>query len=226
MKKFAILFFLMLAALGVFSGCESQESKERLQEVETALESMDASQVYGICDEESKDAVSEDQIKERMSAVYDTLAVESVDYDNLSKNKDASGDGKTVYDADILLKTSSGDIKYTAQLVFTGSDKDMQLAWTPEVVMTGLNDDNTVNVDVTKGKRGTIYARDGEVLAEDNADGTRSYPQGTLTASCVRRLLLRLKMERWMLFQSAQKWAAVALKRRIKIVLLRQAVSL
>lgn len=185
MKKFAILFFLMLAALGVFSGCESQESKERLQEVETALESMDASQVYGICDEESKDAVSEDQIKERMSAVYDTLAVESVDYDNLSKNKDASGDGKTVYDADILLKTSSGDIKYTAQLVFTGSDKDMQLAWTPEVVMTGLNDDNTVNVDVTKGKRGTIYARDGEVLAEDNADGTRSYPQGTLTASCV-----------------------------------------
>ena len=79
MKKFAILFFLMLAALGVFSGCESQESKERLQEVETALESMDASQVYGICDEETKDAVSEDQIKERMSAVYDTLAVESVE---------------------------------------------------------------------------------------------------------------------------------------------------
>ena len=38
MKKLGLVFLLTLAAASIFSGCESQEAKERLTEVETALE--------------------------------------------------------------------------------------------------------------------------------------------------------------------------------------------
>lgn len=185
MKKLGITLLLCLAAVGLMSGCESQEAKDRMAEVETVLESRDAAQIYAICDDATKQSVTQDTVAARMSAVYDALAVTNVDYSGFSKNKEASTDGKTVYDADIVMTTSSGDIEYTAQLAFTGSDADMMLAWTPEAVLTGLSDDNTVDVAVSQGKRGTIYARDGEVLAQDDENGVRTYPQAAIASSCV-----------------------------------------
>lgn len=184
-KKLGIIFLLGLAAVGLFSGCESQETKDRLAEVETVLESRDAAQIYAICDDATKQSVSQDVIAERISAVYDALAVEEIDYSDFERNKEASTDGQTVYDATVALSGNGWSVELPAQLAFTGSDADMQLAWTPEVVLTGLTEDNTLNIEVTQGRRGTIYARDGEVLAEDDENGTRVYPHADVAASCV-----------------------------------------
>ena len=185
MKKLGIILLLALGAVGLFSGCDDQETRERLDTVETALESMDAAQVYALCDDATKASVSQDVVAERMGAVYDTLAVESVDYTDLKRNKDASTDGQTVYDATVALSGTGWSAELPAQLVFTGSGADMQLAWTPEVVLSGLTSDNTLNVTTTPGKRGTIYARDGEVLAEDDENGVRQYPYAAIASSCV-----------------------------------------
>lgn len=185
MKKLGLVFLLTLAAASLFSGCESQEAKERLTEVETALETMDAAQVYALCDDATKQSVTQEVVAERMSAVYDTLAVDSVDYTDIKRNKDASTDGKSVFDATVVVAGNGWEAELPAQLVFSGSDENMQLAWTPEVVLSGLTNDNTLNVQITKGKRGTIYARDGEVLAQDDENGVRQYPQAAIASSCV-----------------------------------------
>ncbi len=185
MKKLGIVLLLALAAVGVFSGCESQEAKDRLDEVETVLETMDPAQVYDICDDATKQNISQDVVAERMSAVYDALAVESVDYADLKRNKDASADGQTVYDATVTFNGAGWTADLPVQLAFTGSDADMKLAWTPEAVLSGLTADNTLNIKVTQGKRGTLYARDGEVLAKDDENGVRQYPQAAIASSCV-----------------------------------------
>ena len=104
MKKLGLVFLLTLAAASLFSGCESQEAKERLTEVETALETMDAAQVYALCDDATKQSVTQEVVAERMSAVYDTLAVDSVDYTDIKRNKDASTDGKSVFDATVVVR--------------------------------------------------------------------------------------------------------------------------
>lgn len=185
MKKLGFVFLLTLAAASLFSGCESQEAKERLTEVETALETMDAAQVYALCDDATKQSVTQEVVAERMSAVYDTLAVDSVDYTDIKRNKEASTDGKSVFDATVVVAGNGWEAELPAQLVFSGNDENMQLAWTPEVVLSGLTNDNTLNVQITQGKRGTIYARDGEVLAQDDENGVRQYPQAAIASSCV-----------------------------------------
>ena len=167
-----------------FSGCESQETRDRLAEVEAALETMDPAQVYALCDDASKQSVTQDVVAERMSAVYDALAVESVDYTDIEKS-DEGTDGQTVYDATVVLTGNGWTAELPATLAFTGSEAEMQLVWSPEVLLDGLTTDNTLNIDITQGHRGTIYARDGEVLAEDDENGVRQYPHADVAASCV-----------------------------------------
>lgn len=185
MKKILVTIFLLLGATLTFVGCENQEVKTQLDNTLTAMETMDAQKILAVCDEETTQEIPIEIMQERMGTVYHALAVESVDYKHASKNKDASGDGKTVYDVDVVMSTPSGNVKTTAQLAFTGKNEKMKLSWTPQAVMTGLNRDNTLVVETIQGKRGTIFARNGEILAEDDKDGNRVYPQAAITASCV-----------------------------------------
>ncbi len=185
MKKLALTFLLLLSATFVWTGCEDEATKSKLDDTLALMETMDAKKIYAASDNATKQAVPLEVMQERMGAVYHTLAVESVDYKHAAHNKEASKDGKTVYDVDVKMKTPSGDIKATAQIAFSGKGEKMTLAWTPEAVLSGLKDDNTVVVDTTAGKRGSIFARNGEVLAEDDKDGNRVYPQAALTSSCV-----------------------------------------
>ena len=182
MKRFIKLGALALCATLLLTGCMSKEEKANVDAVFEALESMDAAKVYAICDDASKGAYAQETMAERMNIVYSNLAVESVDYKGADKNKDASTDNQTVYDVDLVLTTASGEVKQTATVAI---NSDGTLSWQPAAVLSGLSDDNTINVESTPGKRGTIYARNGEVLAQDGKDGTRHYPMGALTASCV-----------------------------------------
>lgn len=185
MRKLFVTAMLLLSATFIFTGCESKEVKAQLDEVMSVLETMDAAKIYAICDTESQGAVTQDVVQERMNAVYQALAVESVDYKGASRNKEASVDGKTVYDVDVVMATPSGEVATTAQLAFSGNENDLKLSWTPETVLSGLKMDNNVVVEATAGKRGSIFARDGEVLAEDDTNGNRVYPQAAIASSCV-----------------------------------------
>lgn len=185
MKRLVLTTLLLLSATFVFAGCESKEMKSQLEDKMTILETMDVEKIYAACDKASQTSVTPDIMLERMNVVYRTLAVESVDYKHPSQNKEASTDGKKVYDVDVVMTTSSGEITTTAQLAFSGSDSDLKLSWTPEAILTGLKADNILIVDTIAGKRGTIYARNGEVLAKDDENGKRVYPQAAYTASCV-----------------------------------------
>lgn len=185
MRKLIVTTLLLLGATLTFVGCENKEAQTQLDNTLTAMETMDAHKILEVCDDATKQAVAVEAMQERMGAVYHALAVKSVDYKHASRNKEDSGDGKIVYDVDVVMATPSGDVKTTAQLAFTGKNDQMKLSWTPEAVLSGLKADNTVVVDTTAGKRGTIYARNGEVLAEDDGNGNRVYPQSALTASCV-----------------------------------------
>lgn len=179
------MILLMLAAVGLFAGCESQEAKDQLSKVETALESMDTAKVYAVCDKDTKASVPQETIAERMNAVYGALAVEKVDYDGLKKNKDASKDGKTVYDGTVKLSGQGWGTELPVQLAFTGSDGDMKLAWTPEAVLSGLTADNALNVQITQGKRGALLDRNGKTLAKDDENGVRTYPHADIISSAV-----------------------------------------
>ena len=126
MKKFGLIFVLMIAVVGLFTGCDDKETEARLDEVTTALETMDVEKVYALCDDDTKANISQETIAERMSAVYDVLAVESIDYTDLKRNKDASSDEKTVYDATVTLSGTGWSAELPAQLVFSGSGPGLQ----------------------------------------------------------------------------------------------------
>ena len=185
MKKIGTTILLMLSVMILFSGCDSKETKNQIEDTVTVLETMDANKIYEICDSDFQDSHTPEMLQERLDAVYGTLAVENVEYKKISKNKDESNGSTTIYDAVIVLSTASGEIKTDAKLSFTGKDDRLSFVWTPEAVLAGLQEDNKVIVDTTTGKRGTIYARNGEVLAKDDENGSRTYPEADLTASCV-----------------------------------------
>ncbi len=182
MKRSIKLVSLALCLCLLFTGCMSKEEKARVESAFDVLESMDAAKIYETMDENTKASITQEVVAERMNMVYDNLAVESVEYKKAKVDKEASKEGETVYNSEVTLKTASGDVDTEATITLRD---DGAILWTPAAVMKDLNFNNTMVVETTAGKRGTIYARNGEVLAQDGENGARQYPMGALTASCV-----------------------------------------
>lgn len=183
-KKVLGLVCIALLAL-TFTGCESSEHKAQINTLVDILETRNVEKIYQATDEETKNTYAVEVMDERLHSFYDTLAVEKVEYKRLRKDKKASQGNILAYKAKVILTTASGDIEKDTILQFSQQGEDIHIHWTPESVFPNLTMDNTVQIEVQSGKRGTIYARDGEVLAKDDENGVRQYPQGLVTSAAV-----------------------------------------
>ncbi len=167
------------------AGCESSTYKNHLNSMVDILETQDAEKIYAASDEGTQKTYSKEDIKNRLDSFYNTLAVKKVDYKHLRKDSKASKGDLIAYRAKVVLTTSSGDIEKETTLVFKKHGDDVKIHWQPESVFPQLTMKNDVKIDVKSGKRGTIFARNGEILAKDDANGIRQYPYGEMTSAAV-----------------------------------------
>ena len=190
MKQIAKLKILtavfMAGTLFLLGGCTTDnKTQERVNALVDVLASRDAQAIYKACDEETRADYTVEEIAQRLSGFYDTLAVEKTAYDDVKIDRKASDESHLVYKAANNVTMHNGDFSAEATLNFTKDGEKVLIHWTPQTVVNDLTMDNEVKIAVSDGKRGTIFSRDGEVLAKDDENGVRVYPQGVLTGTVV-----------------------------------------
>lgn len=189
-KIFSALVVVVVVVVGIavaVIGCEADNSrtKQQVDELVEVLASRDASAIYAVCDEETKSTYTEQDIADRLSSFYDTMAAQDASYDNVEKDSKASQKDDLVYTATNTVTLHNGQFSESATFHFTKQGDQLLIHWTPQTVINDLTMDNEVEVEIQKGKRGTIYSRDGSVLAQDDENGSRVYPTGSVTGSLV-----------------------------------------
>ena len=189
MKK--VLPFIVLAVLfcaaTAFLVNMYQKDDMAIKNVVKQLEQNDPAITYQLADAESQKNFQEEDIRKKMEEVNRLLKIKKIHYTDLKYEKASSENNKRLYKAVMVLEGEYGTLKRPLEMTFTKvdhHDHEWKVSWQPSLVLPGLSKDNTLKTDTKPSTRGRIYARGGEVLAEDK-DGVRSYPYGTALASAV-----------------------------------------
>lgn len=187
MKRKSQIIAILLLSLGIclLSGCEDKETQKEVGRLVDVLETHDAAKVLAASDQQTQENYTVETIQARFSSFYDALAVEKVDYKNIKRSRKDDKDGTMAYKAKVVLSLAEGDIEKETLLRFSKKDDKLLLHWEPSAIFNGVTMENTLDIKVTPGKRGTIFARDGEVLAKDGKDGIREYPYGPTAGAVV-----------------------------------------
>lgn len=171
----------------VMAGCGADNTKTQAQvdDLVEVLASRDAAAIYAVCDQETKSAYTEQDIADRLSSFYEPMAAQDASYDDVDKDSKASDKNDLVYTATNTVTLPHGTFSTDATFNFTKDGDQLRIHWTPQTIVNDLTMDNEVEVEVQKGRRGTIYSRDGRVLAQDDENGARTYPTADVTGSLV-----------------------------------------
>ena len=174
---------LACLALGL-TACADDGSDAAIDEMILTLQQGNPTDIQAIMTPKSREKYSVDEMTARQNHVHQALALKEVRYKNFKLDRGASTDDRKVYTGKIELTGDYGSLKRDLALVFlpTGKgDQPWQLQWKPEVLFPGLTDKNDLVVKSKPAHRGSIYDRNGVLLAKDGAEG-REYPYGDVAA--------------------------------------------
>lgn len=174
---------LACLALGL-TACADDGSDAAIDEMILTLQQGNPTDIQAIMTPKSREKYSVDEMTARQNHVNQALALKEVRYKNFKLDRGASTDDRKVYTGKIELTGDYGSLKRDLALVFlpTGKgDQPWQLQWKPEVLFPGLTDKNDLVVKSKPAHRGSIYDRNGVLLAKDGAEG-REYPYGDIAA--------------------------------------------
>lgn len=187
MKKWRLLALIaLLACLVAMTGC-SDESQKAVMETVNQLEKNHPDVVWKVASPESKKTYGEEGIRGRMQEVHNVLGVKAVDFKDIKLNKDKSTEKKRVYKAVMAMQTDYGPIERPLTMTFVPDAKKegrWLIDWTPDLILPGLTAKNELHIESKPAKRGTIYDRNGNVLAKDE-NGARVYPYGAVTGAAI-----------------------------------------
>lgn len=180
-----LVLALLLMTLVAFTGCSGEEQKAVLQQVDV-LESADGATIARAVAPVSKETYGEETIVKRTDDIYAMLKITGLDYKNLRFDRDASNPHKRVYQGTMAFESDYGSYETPQTLTFIRDAQTQQwlLEWSPASVFPGLTTENDMVVETIPAKRGTIFDRNGLVMAQDN-DGKRTYPYGQTAASLI-----------------------------------------
>ena len=174
-KKLSRLVFIIMMIMAVFvlSGCSNKdEIKNTVKNYNKLLNEKNYGELYETLTTESKNYIKEEfggkeEFIKKYSAIYSAMNVSNIKID--------VGDikSKSEIPIRISMNTIGGKLKYDdATIKLKKEDNKYKISWDESLILPDMIKGDKIKVEVTKGNRGKILDRDGNLLAHN---GEASY---------------------------------------------------
>ena len=165
MKKWKWSALLLFAILALTS-CRGDKGVDETIE---AIGKMDAEAVYTHLSPEALEKYPKEQVVDRQKKIYSDLGVTAVNVEEIETNKEESSGDTRVVDAKVDLETKYGPISNDGKYQFTYDKEagEWKLDWNPGVMIPGMDENSVIRIQTKEMRRGSIFDRNGEPLAQD-----------------------------------------------------------
>lgn len=109
----------------------------------------------------------EEQIVTRNFKIHQDLGIEEIRYQNLRQISESKTDSQVFYSVDVNYRSRFGEFsgQQILSLIWHPAVSAWQLEWTPGLILPGLNETGSVQIETLAAKRGEIFDRHGYPLA-------------------------------------------------------------
>ncbi|MCI1996986.1 penicillin-binding transpeptidase domain-containing protein [Clostridium luticellarii] len=168
MRRKFLLAICMLLFLIVVGGCSRNEAVEKSSsDYIKAWVQKDYKLMYSQVSSDSKSEISEKNFVNRYENIYSGMELKKISI-KIDTDKDIEyKDGKAQVPVKVDMYTPAGEIKFSNTINLEKENKEWKIAWDSKAIFPQLDKNDKVRVEVKRGKRGTIYDRNGNALAED-----------------------------------------------------------
>ena len=164
---------LVLAAAGggiawTLAGRGSRTAAETLEAYTEALNQREYGTMYRLLDEESRRETDEETFTERNGKIYEGIEAENIMVEILSEGNENRTSGRTTQSVtyQMTMDTLAGEVSFRQTAVFHKDGReDYLLSWNDGLIFPNLQAEDKVRVETLNAQRGSIYDRNGILLA-------------------------------------------------------------
>lgn len=164
---------LVLAAAGggiawTLADRGSRTAAETLEAYTEALNQREYGTMYRLLDEESRRETDEETFTERNGKIYEGIEAENITVEILSEGNENRTSGRTTQSVtyQMTMDTLAGEVSFRQTAVFHKDGREEYLlSWNDGLIFPNLQEEDKVRVETLNAQRGSIYDRNGILLA-------------------------------------------------------------
>lgn len=164
-KKLIITNLIILLSIVFMVGCTSKSKLESaFNNYTKSWENKDFGKMYSMLSKQSKKDINKEEFINEYKKDYDLIKANNI---TISKTDEGIEEGKD-FNIKVSMNTIGGKIDSTDALIkFVKEDGEYKVVWNYSLILPQLKKGDKIGIesDAYKGKRGTIYDRNGNVLA-------------------------------------------------------------
>lgn len=157
----------IIAYMLISFGCTSLNKAEKVYNSFTEKwVAADYASMYEMLTNESKEYISEDDFISRYTNIFSAINANNLTFE--VDGEKIKEDGTITIPFKLHMNVITGDLTLTDyKLTLVKEDKDYKVKWDESLIFPNMIKDDKVRVSTTQAKRGNIFDRNGNVLAED-----------------------------------------------------------
>lgn len=134
--------------------------------------------MYDMLSESAKKSTTKEEFIERNETVYNDLEVSQVNISNMKEEELENNKVKITYTME--METLAGKVTFANTVRLTKEDSEIKVVWTPNVIFPGLNKTDKIKIDTSETTRGSIYDRNGKLLAGEGKTSNIGFVPGKM----------------------------------------------
>ena len=162
------------------SAAKPAEPDELLTRYTELIASGRYEQMYALLSDEAKQSISEEAFIARNENIYEGIGANNI---SLTVSEPVTRGGGKAVAYSLSMDTLAGEISFDNEALFVkGGDGRYYLDWSSQMIFPSLTDSDRVRVNTFKAERGSIFDRNGELLAGKGVASSVGFVPGKMRA--------------------------------------------
>lgn len=157
-----ILVFAVIAIVKIANKDKQTEAMQKVSAFMSYINEAKYEEMYNMLSESSKKNITKEDFVTKNQTIYEQLEASSIKISNM---KEETENDKTKVTYTMEMETLAGKVTFANTARLIKEDKEYYIIWTSNVIFPGLNDTDKIKIDSVETTRGSIYDRNGKLLA-------------------------------------------------------------